>query len=373
MMDFKLSEEQELLQDSVAKFIRDEYSLDVRRQLCEAGVGSWKVIWERYAELGILSLCLPSDIAGFEFDFTDITVVIEQLAGGAIIEPFVENVVYAANILGSCQSISLREDLLIDMAAGRSTVAVVLEDESERLRSGKSSATTARIEQTGKIHISGHKILVLGASSCDHLIVEAEFMESREKALILIGACTHGVKIESYNLIDGSVASDIYFNDVVADPNSVIARGEEVEAITSMAYDKLLLGRMAEALGVMEASLSLTSEYVKERKQFGRPIGGFQVIQHILADMFVWVQASRSIFYHGMSKLNDSKIEREKAVSSAKYLICKNGLSVTAAAIQLHGGYGITDEYMVSHLYKRMVLIDLLCGDSSHHISRISR
>ena len=119
--------------------------------------------------------------------------------------------------------------------------------------------------------------------------------------------------------------------------------------------------------------MSVTSEYVKERKQFGRSIAEFQSIQHALADMFVYVQAARSIFFHSLSKIDCPKYERERAVSSAKYLICRNGLLLTASAIQLHGGYGITDEYMVSHFYKRMVLINLLCGDSSHHLSRMAR
>jgi len=371
-MDFNLSDEQELLRDTVARFIREEYSLDVRRELCELSSGNSKLMWHRYAELGLLSLCLPGDIGDFEFDFTDTVVVVEQLACGCTIEPFVENIVYAAEILKRCPTSLLRDKLLIDMADGRSTVAVAHDDESERLR-GRKPVTEAAMESSGKISISGEKFMVLGASSCDRLLVTANIMGSHETALIVVDSSLPGVRFNHYSLIDDSSASDIVFEDVLVDGDSVIARGEDVEAVISTANDKLVLARMAEALGVMEASMSVTSEYVKERKQFGRSIAEFQSIQHALADMFVYVQAARSIFFHSLSKIDCPKYERERAVSSAKYLICRNGLLLTASAIQLHGGYGITDEYMVSHFYKRMVLINLLCGDSSHHLSRMAR
>lgn len=368
-MDFNLSEEQKIFRDTVNRFISDEYSQEVRRKSYGSDGGCSNIIWQRYADLGLLSLCLPDELGGYGLSFIDTLVVIEHLARGIIVEPFVENIVFSAEILKNCDSAPSLDQLLRDIAKGRARVAVAHREHII----GKKLLTTVANETHGKIRVNGQKFMAIGAPSCDKLLVTANFENSSEMALILVDASEANLIFDHYKLIDDSSASDITFENVILESSAIIARGQSAEDIIESAADKTLVARLASALSVMEVAVEVTSVYVKEREQFGRPIGQFQEIKHTLSEMFVSMQAARSMFFYCLSNLEGAKREIDKSISAAKYLICKNGQSVTASAIQLHGGYGITDEYIVSHLYKSMLTINFLCGDDSFHLSRVAR
>lgn len=369
-MNFNYSEMQQMLLDSAGKLIADTYTLeDIRHQRTFAN-GLNERNWAQFAELGWLALPLPEDAGGLGCGLEDVVVLSTMLGRGLAVEPYTSSVVIGGHILGSMADRDARNAILGQIAAGDARIALAHGEPGERFGDGGARATTAVASGNG-FTLDGQKILSIDAPSATHLVISAT-LDDGSQGLFLAPRNAPGIGHENYPLIDGSAASDLFLEGVHVDAGALIASGTHAEALLSEAGDRASIALMAQAVGAMEACNDVCAAYIKERKQFGQPIGKFQALQHIMADMFVSAHQARSMVYCALAHADAAPDKRLAAVSAAKVVVGKAAQLVSRSGIQLHGGYGVTDEYIVSHYYRRLLALEKLFGDIDHHARRMA-
>ena len=369
-MDFNYSDMQQMLVDSAAKLIADTYTLEDVRQQRSIANGLNEKNWNQFAELGWLALPIPEAAGGLGCSFEDVVVLSTMLGRALAVEPYVSTVVIGGHILGAVGDEERRNAMLGQIATGETRTALAHGEPGERYGDSASRATTAKAEGNG-FRLDGRKMLSLDAPSATHLIVSAT-MDDGALGLFLVPRETAGITDESYPLVDGAVASDLFLEDVRIDADALIASGDAATTLIAEASDRAAVALMAQAVGSMEASLEICSAYIKERKQFGQAIGKFQALQHIMADMFVATHQSRSALYYALSNIEAEPERRESAVSVAKLLIGEAAQLVSRSGIQLHGGYGVTDEFIISHHFRRLMVLEKQFGDVDAHSRRLA-
>lgn len=367
-MNFHFTDEQQMLSDAAERFTRDEYEFhDTYRPALASATGYSMAHWQQYAEFGWLALGLPEDVEGLGCSFVETTIVLDALGKALALEPYVPTAVLGAHLVDRSGNQTQRTALLPGVASG-SIMLALAHNEPERRFSLESVPRTAAQPQAGGWSLDGTKMLAWQADSASHLIVSASL--EGELALFLVDAGNPGLTLQSYPLIDGTHAADIVLRSVQLADDALLARGAAARALLEEAVDRAIVGMSAMAVGAIEAVLDITSDYIKERKQFGQAIGAFQASQHRMAEMFIEAQEARSSLYRALAHLDGEAALRKAAVSSTKVVVSHAGRLVTGLAIQLHGGYGVTDEYQVSHYYKKLMCYEQLFGDTDFHLKR---
>jgi len=367
-MDFQLSEMQQMLFDSAERFARDHYSIEQRRSLRETADGLDRDAWSQFAALGWLALPIAEDQGGLGGSLDDVAVLMTAIGAGLATEPYVSTAVLGAHMLARGDNAALRDRELPLIATGARRIALAHDEPGDRYAYDGPRLCALKPGGNG-FRLDGQKMLVLDAPSADRLIVSAD-MEGAGVALVLVDPASEGVSHDTYPLIDGSRAADIRFDSVAVASDDILASPAIGSALLGEAVDRATIALMAQAIGSMEATLEICSAYLKERHQFGQPIGKFQALQHIMADMFVAAHQSRSALYHALAHAGRDAASRARAVSLAKLTVGDAAQFVSRSAIQLHGGYGMTDEYPVSHHFRRLLVIEKLYGDAEFHARR---
>lgn len=368
-MDFARSDIQTMLVDSAERLLGKDAGVDYWRHQRTSADGFDRNRWAQFAELGWLALPLPEKVGGLDGRIEDIVLLNIELGRALATEPYAGTIVAAAHILARRADDETVAGLLSAIAAGESIVAVAHQEPGGDPIGPVAGGTSARRSGEGFL-LSGSKILVPDAGAADPIIVSAHVEGEDGLSLFLVDRATAGVTVQTYPLVDGSRAADIVFSDVLLPTSALLAGGNAGAALLAEAIDRASIALMAQAVGSMEACLGLCGTYVKERKQFGVAIGSFQAIQHMLADMFVAANQARSILYHAAAHADAPAEERAAAVSAARIVIGEASQIVSRGGIQLHGGYGLTDEYAISHHYRRLMVLEKLHGDLDRHIRR---
>ena len=222
--------------------------------------------------------------------------------------------------------------------------------------------------------LNGHKAVVIGGPQADYLLVSARTggaqREAKGISLFLAPKNAKGMTTRDYPTMDGARASEVYFENVALGAEHMIGAAGEALGVIERIVDEANAAYCGEAVGCLRMMHQLTMEYAKTRKQFGRAIAEFQVLQHRLVDMFMAVEESASMALLANLKLDADAAERAKAVSAAKVSIGKAGRFVGQHAIQTHGGMGVTDEVRVGHYFKRVTMLDATFGNVDHHLKR---
>lgn len=369
-MDFNYSETQQLLVDSAAKLIASTYSLEDIRAQKHAPDGADKRKWAQFAEMGWLALLISEDAGGLGCSFEDAIVLNTMLGKALAVEPYVSTVIIGGDMIGAMPDEDVRAALFAGIADGQVRVALAHGEPGERYGDARRRQTSAVRKDVG-FALSGQKMLVLDGDSATHYVVSGTTSDGT-LGLFLIDVTTAGIDAAPYKLIDGSGAADLVMDEVNVDAKALIATGEQAQMLLDRTNDRAAVALMAQAVGAMEACNEVCAAYVKERQQFGQPIGKFQAIQHIMADMFVAAHQARSVLYQALAGVGGEAGAREAAVSTAKLLIGEAANLVSRSGIQLHGGYGVTDEYLVSHYYRRLLTLEKMFGDIDYHSRRIA-
>jgi len=367
-MKFDLSEEQAMLRDAAGRFVRDAYGLEHRRALAASQDGFSRAHWKQYADLGWLGLNLPEDVGGLGCSLVETAVLAEQFGRGMVLEPFLATAVLCARLVDRCGSPAHREVLLPALIGGELLLALAHEEPGMR-GCGQRPRARARCGAEG-FRLDGAKTLSLAGPAADRLIVSAELDGGADLGLFVVEPGTPGLSLSAYTLTDGSRAADVILHDVALPPQALLCRGPAAEEALEEALDLARLVAMAQALGAMEGCIEVSSEYIKTRVQFKQPLARFQSLQHLMADMFVDAQESRSLLYRTLALAGAAPEQRRNAVSAAKIVIGQAGRRVTASGVQLHGGYGTTDEYLVSHYFRYLFTLEKLFGDAEDHMRR---
>ncbi|GJD51163.1 Acyl-CoA dehydrogenase fadE12 [Methylobacterium crusticola] len=375
-MDFDLSEEQSLLKDSVERLLADRYDFETRRRASREPAGFSGAMWSAYAEQGLLAVPFAEDEGGIGGGPVETMIVMEAFGGALVLEPYLATVVLAGGVMRHAASPGQRAAWLPGLIGGETRYALAHGERQARYDLAD-VGVTARRDGDGYV-LEGEKSLVLHGDSADRLIVSARTAGSRRDrggiGLFLVDAGAEGVSRRGYPTQDGMRAAEVSLSSVRIGPEAVIGSAEDALPAIERVADEAIAALCAEAVGAMDQMHRQTVEYLKTRKQFGVPIGSFQVLQHRAADMFVALEQARSMsFLATMMSGEDDAGERPRAISGAKVQIGRSGRLVGQGAVQLHGGVGVTMEYSVGHYFKRVTMIDALFGDADHHLARVAR
>lgn len=370
-MDFNFTEEQTMIRDSLARLIKDQYDFDTRRKVVASKEGWRPEMWAQFAELGLLAAPFSEEDGGLGGGPIDAMVVMEEFGKGLVVEPFLQTVVLAGGFLKAGTSVQ-KEDHLAALISGERVFAFAYAEPKGRYNLADLETTATKDGSGWKI--SGHKAVVIGAPWASHLIVTARTSGGRRDAkgvgVFIVAKDAKGVTTRDYPTVDGRRASEVYFENVSVGADAVIGDPSDSLGLVEKVTDEAIAALCAEACGAMKVANAQTVEYSKTRKQFGTPIGKFQVLQHRMADMFIEHEQSVSMTYMATLKLGEDDVTRKKAASAAKVRIGQGGRFIGQQSIQIHGGMGMTDELAIGHYFKRLTMIDSEFGNVDHHLKR---
>ena len=373
-MDFSFTEEQQLLRDSLARYIEREYTFEKRRAIQRSAEGYSHEVWSVFAEMGLLGLTTPEEHGGYGGSAIDTLVVMQALGAGLVVEPYLASVVLGAGLIARAGSAAQKESLLPAAAHGELLLTLAHAEPESRYELG-AVATNAR-RQGRDFVLQGHKAVVPWGAQADRLIVSARTAGGPRDAhgisLFVVERGMKGVSARDYRTIDGLRAAELKLDGVRISSDAALGPLDDalplLEAITDVGAAALC----AEGVGVMETLNAQTLDYIKSRQQFGQPIGRFQTLQHRAVDMFIHLEQSKSMALLAAVRADSpDAAERRRAVSAAKAHLGRSGRAVTQIAIQLHGGMGVTDELPASHYAKRLTMIDFHLGDADFHVERL--
>ena len=372
-MDFNYTEEQQLLKDSVEKFLDKNYSFQQRKEIIASRQGMSPVAWEGFASMGLLGVPIPQEFGGFGGGGVDVMLLMEAFGRALVVEPFLSTVVLAGSAITLGGSDEQRRILLPRIADGSMKFAFAHTEPGTRWELSRVE-TTAR-QAGGMWVINGRKSVVLHAAVADLLIVTARTSGAADSAhgitLFFVNPGEQGVMGREYPTYDGMRAAEVTFDNVAINPESVIGVLDNGHPLLDAVIDRGIAALCAEAVGCMDVLHSVTLEYLKTRQQFGVPIGRFQALQHRAVDMLMQCEQARSMALLAAVKVDSpDAAERRRAVSAAKELIGRAARFVGQQAIQLHGGMGMTDELNVGHYFKRLTAIDTTFGNGEMHLDR---
>lgn len=357
-MNFDLSEEQELFISTVERFTAP-IDVEARRTLRGLEAGYDRERWAELAELGLIALVIDEEQGGMGGSLLDLALVGEALGKGNAPDPWIENGILPARLL----AVGGASEALESVVAGESVVAIAWAERSRRY-----NWTPAHTILSGGT-ISGEKTFVMGAALAQHFIVTA--LDGEETAFFLIPADRDGLELRQYRLADGSIAGELYLRSVaVSDADRLAIDGAALAAITA----QMRVLASAELLGLGQRLLDDTLTYVKEREQFGVPIGSFQALQHRLVDCYAKIEQARSMLYRTALHSEDLLNERlQEAAAGTKAFITESADHVAREAVQMHGGMGITDELAIGHAMKRVLVLSRLFGDVSTNLDEYAK
>lgn len=372
-MDFSLSEEQTLLQESIARYMQNDYPFTERQKVVQSAEPFSARHWRSFADLGWLGVAFPEADGGFGGGAVESMVMWEQFGKGLVIEPLLATVVLAGGALKLGGDKAQKEAVLAGIIGGEVQAALAFAEPQGRYN--LADLTTKAAPGNGGYRLNGYKAVVLNGPAADWLVVSArtggEQRDAAGASLFLVPAATPGLSRRDYPTVDGFSASEITLTDVEVGADALLGQEGGGLPLLEQVIDEGILAVGAEAVGCMEVLYKDTVEYCKTRKQFGQPIGKFQVLQHRMVDMFMEHEQAKSLMYMAAMRMDEGYgPAAQKAASAFKVQVGKSGRFVGQSAVQLHGGMGMTDELNIGHYFKRLTMIDTLFGNVDHHLKR---
>jgi len=355
-VNFDYNEEQQLLADSVRRYLAKSYDFESRRKIV-AGEAWSADAWAQFVEMGLMGLPVGTDHGGFGGGAIDLMGVMEAFGDALVVEPYMP-LVLATRLIERGGAAAQKSALLPAVVEGRAKLALAHGEQGARY-----ALDAVRVRAAGN-KLSGEKSAVIGAPLADRLVVSARSDAGIGLYLVERGA----VDVKPYRTLDERLAGDVVLRDTPAEPlgGGLAALEDAVDFGTALLC--------AEAVGAMQFACDTTLEYLKTRKQFGVPIGTFQALQHRMVDMFISLEQARSMACLAASKADAERDARSRArsISAAKVKVADAARHVSQEAVQLHGGMGMSEELKVSHTFRRLTVLAREHGDADHHLARLA-
>jgi alkylation response protein AidB-like acyl-CoA dehydrogenase len=360
-MDFDFSDDQVQLGDAVRKWVDKGYTFERRRTIEKAG-GFDRAAFNELAELGLTGLYVPEDDGGLGLGPIEGMVVMEELGRGIVMEPLAQSLI-AGTVIAGYGDAATKAVWLPGVASGEKLVVLAYQERAARYRLDVCEAKAT--QAPGGYVLNATKSVVPVGDQADAFIVPAKV--NSQLALFLVERESAGVTTRGYGTQDGGRAAELVLKNA---PATLLT----TDGLTALehAVDIGIAAICAEAVGVMDKTMAITAEYLNTRKQFGVTIGSFQALRHRAADMKMQLELARSMSYYASLKLNAPAPERRAALARAKVQLGQSMRFIGQQAVQLHGGIGVTDEYIVSHYFKRLTQMEMTFGDSLHHLGEVS-
>jgi len=360
-VDVELNDDQRMLQDLVGRFVADRYALGSRARYRADDQGFWTENWLILGELGLLGLTVSVDDGGAGFGNSELVTVMETFGRGLVVEPYLNDIVLAGTLLARCANIEQREQWLPSWLAGSKRIVLAHLEHGARFR--LEQVSTRALSHAGATRLAGTKSLVPSAvGAAAYLVTARESSAQGSIGLYLVHSTAPGITLRNFRLVDGSVASEIVFADT-----PVMNRLDFTLAALHEAADAARLAACAEMVGTMATLLDTTLDYVRARRQFGVAIRSFQVVQHRLTDCFIALEQSRSQLLRAAVA---TPAGRAAAVAGAKSFIAERAIHVGEECIQFHGAMGVSDETIVGHGHKRLMVLATWLGDARVELLR---
>jgi alkylation response protein AidB-like acyl-CoA dehydrogenase len=374
-MNFNLSEEQNMLKDSVERFVRDEYDFDSRRANAASELGFNPKNWQTFAELGWLSIPFDEAHGGFGGGATDVMAVMEEMGKGLVVEPFIATVLMFGGLLNKSGNTALQETNIEKIIDGSLQGAFGYLERQSRFE--LADVKTQAKRDGNEFVLNGEKTVVSNGAAANKVVVSArtsgDQCDEAGITLFLIDTEAAGVERTSYRLMDGQLVANIKLTDVRIAADHVLGEVDKGYAIIEAVVADVIIALCAEALGIMQKLTTTTIEYTKTRQQFGVAISSFQALQHRMVDMFMAGEQAKSILYRAVCASESGADDLAKNIAALKVMIGRNGKLIGDEAIQLHGGMGFTDELDVGHYVKRLMMINTTFGDADYQQQKFNR
>jgi alkylation response protein AidB-like acyl-CoA dehydrogenase len=362
-MDFEFTDDQISLRDAVQRWVEKGFPFERRHALARAG-GATRAVYAELADLGLTGLAVAGEHGGLGFGALEAMLVMEELGRGLVNAPYAAAALVAPALLANGEA-AVQAAWLPRIADGSALVVPALQERGARYRldAPACSATQA----AGGWAVSGHKSLVPAGDEADAYLVPARVGPHAVAPVGLFLVERARCAVRGYPTQDGARAADI---TLAASPASLVIA--DATAALEQAADIGIAAACAEGVGLMDKLLAITVEYMNTRKQFGVPIASFQALRHRIADVKMQLELARSMSYYATLKLGEAAPQRRRAVSQSKVQLGQSMRYVGQQCIQLHGGIGVTDEYIASHYFKRLAMLELAWGDTLHHLGEVS-
>ena len=373
-MDFSLNEVQEMLADSIDKFIENEYDFDTRQKIAASKSGYSDDVWQKFAELGWTAVPYGEDDGGFDGDQRDIMVMMQRFGRGLVVEPFLANVILAGGILKRTGNASQKQKWLHAIIGGELQASLAFTEPQARYELAN-IVTTATTNGDDWL-LNGRKGFILNGGTADLIIVPARTAGSQTDtdgiSLFAVPASCEGLSINAYPTVDGLRAAELTLQNVRVARGSVLGEVGAGFAALDATVDDATLAICAEAVGIMHVLRDKTVEYSKNRSQFGVPIGSFQALQHRMVEMLTACEQAQSLLLWAAMTCAAGTGDAKRAISSIKYLVGTSGQKLGEEAVQLHGGMGVTWELDVAHYFKRLTAIGQIFGNADWHLDKLA-
>ena len=373
-MDFSLSEEQQLLKDSITQFVDKDYLFDVRQKNIKSELGYSSDFWKTFADLGWLGMPFSEADGGYDGGPIDLMVIMESLGRGLVVEPYIPNVVLAGGLISRLGNEEQKTNFLPKIISGEIQMSLAFAEPQSRFNLSD-VITTAKTDGENYI-LDGYKAVVMNGPSSDTLIVVARTsgtqLDEKGLSLFLVDPSAKGVSLRNYSNVDGSKASEVTLEGVEVSTSSLLGDEGNIYSVLEEVIDLATLAISAEAVGIMEKMNEITLEYTKTREQFGETLSSFQALQHRMVDTFMAYEQTKSLLLMCAAKLTDKADDATKAVSALKYQVGIAAKQVGEESVQLHGGMGVTDETNIGHFFKRLTTIRAIFGNTDYHLKRYS-
>jgi alkylation response protein AidB-like acyl-CoA dehydrogenase len=362
-MNFDYNEEQQLLADSVRRFLQKGYDFEARKKIVASKEGWSPQAWSTLAEMGLTGLPFSTEYGGFGGGAIDLMGVMEAFGEALVVEPYLATVLSSQLVSKSANS-EQKHKILPAVIEGKLRLAFAHTEKGARHRPDHVHAVAKKAGSGWTI--DGEKSAVLGAPMAEKLVVSAKTPDGI--GLFLVDASA--VQMKPFRTLDEMRAADIVLKGTKAEPVEIKNSLALIEEITD--YGTALI--CAEAVGAMKFACETTLEYLKTRKQFGVPIGTFQALQHRIVDMYISYEQARSMACLACSKMDSAKDSRDRArsISAAKIKIADNARHISQESVQLHGGMGMSEELKVSHTFRRLTVLMDQFGGADHHLARFA-
>jgi len=368
-----LTDDQRMLADTVAPFMADEGA--IKKQLrhwrdigCKDGFGHG--LWKQFAELGLTGILIPEAQGGAGLGQVEAGLVLEEIGRNLTPSPFLTTSIAAVRALeGSAQA----ERWFPGIVAGE-TVAALAIDEG---RHHDPAAISLEAKRSGNgFALSGAKQFVVQGASADVILVAARTAgsagETQGLTLFAVERGVKGLALDNVALADASKAARIAFDNVEVDADSVVGEVDGGWASLSRALNAGRAGAASELVGVAAGASEMTFEYLKQRKQFGKVIGEYQVLQHRAAHLYGEIEIARAVALKAAQLLDTGDPRAELLVSAAKAKAAKSAALAVQEGVQMHGGIGMTDEHDIGLYMKREAVLSELFGGPRYHANRVA-
>jgi alkylation response protein AidB-like acyl-CoA dehydrogenase len=370
-MDFKLTEEQLMLQETAARLVRDVYGFERREQYRDTEQGFSAAFMQQLGALGLCAVPFAEAYGGYGGSGVENMLIMTELGRGLCLEPYLHSVIFAGGLIEQLGSEAQKDTLLPQIGNAGLQLAVAVDEPQSHYQ--LNDVQTVAVPVSGGWKLNGRKSVIMGGQSAGLILVSARTSGGiRDEAgisLFLVDPQASGVRRRAFDTMDGRKACELYLEDAFVASGAVL--GEPGEAFAALQYQqgRCIAAQCAEAVGSMEAACALTLDYLKTRQQFGQPIGKFQVLQHRMVDMRIELDQATSMTLLAACVVDQADSEeRSRVLAAAKFIVSRASRFVADQGIQLHGGIGLTWEYMLSHHAKHLLMVARQWGDDDHHL-----